>query len=98
MLWWTCAPLKRVWLEGMTLHVSNYLREIAVPVAAIDQVTESLWINIHPVTIRFNRTTPFGDSIVFMPKARLFALWSPHPVVAELEQLMATARMKHAGY
>lgn len=98
MIWWMCAPLKRVRLDGMILHVSNYLQEISVPVAAIERVAENRWVNIRPVTIHFNRTTPFGDSIVFMPTSRMFAFWSPHPVVAELEQLMVTARMRRAEY
>lgn len=94
MIGWMCAPLKRVRLDGMILHVSNYLQEIAVPVSAIERVTENRWINIRPVTVHLNRATPFGDSIVFMPKVRVFGFWSAHPVVAELEQLVATARAK----
>ncbi|MEO5559307.1 MAG: hypothetical protein ABIO49_05830 [Dokdonella sp.] len=98
IIWWACAPLKRVWLDGMVLHASNYLQEIAMPVAAIGRVTENRWTNVCTITIHFNRSTLFGDSIVFMPKARLFAFWSPHPVIAELEELAMTVRMRSAEY
>ncbi|MFC5488822.1 hypothetical protein [Dokdonella soli] len=68
------------------------MREIAVPVTAIDRVTEIRWINSNPVTVHFGRTTPFGDSIMFMPKARMFPMLSSHPVLAELERAAAQGR------
>lgn len=34
----------------------------------------------------------FGDKIVFMPKTRIFAMFSSHPVVKELKRL---ARESH---
>ncbi|MEO6690024.1 MAG: hypothetical protein ABIS07_01510 [Dokdonella sp.] len=94
MILWFCAPLKRVRMDGAILHVSNYLREIAVPLTSIDRVAENRWINIHPVTIHFRRTTEFGDAIRFMPTARMFGFFSAHPVVAELEQAVFAQRVQ----
>lgn len=91
---WFCARLKRVRLDGAILHISNYRREIAVPLTSVDRVTENRWINIHPVTIHFRRTTEFGDAITFMPTARPFGFWSAHPVVAELEQAVFAQRVR----
>jgi hypothetical protein len=82
---WIYAGLKRVRMDQDTLYISNFLREIAVPLSAVDSVTENRWLKIHPVTIVFRYPTEFGDRITFMPPFRMFAfIWSPHPVVAQL--------------
>lgn len=86
---WMCVPLKRVRMDGINLYISNYFREIRVPLAAVGDVTENRWINYHPVTIHFRRPTGFGKRITFMPTARLFSSWSSHPVVEELRQAAA---------
>jgi len=93
---WSCARLKRVRLDGGRLFVSNYLRESSVPLAMIDEVTENRWLNIRPVTLRFRGATDFGDRICFMPKARWFPFWRPHPIVEELRQLARAARTQRA--
>jgi hypothetical protein len=84
---WVCAGLKRVRVDEKSLYLSNYFREITVPLNMIAEVTENRWINIHPVTVHFLTTTEFGQKITFMPTMRFFGLWSSHPVVAELKQL-----------
>ncbi|WP_257385613.1 hypothetical protein [Tahibacter caeni] len=83
---WMCMPLKRVSIDDGNLYVSNYFREIKVPLAAIADVTENRWINIHPVTIHLKRDTEFGNRITFMPKSRMFSGFSSHPVVQELRR------------
>ena len=86
---WGCAGLKRVRMDSVNLYISNYLREISVPLTMISDVTENRWINIHPGTIHFRNATRFGQKVTFMPTIRLFGLWSSHPVVTELR--------RHAG-
>ena len=88
---WSCARLKRVRVDDKHIYVSNYRREISIPLSYIADVTEIRWINIHPVTVHFRKDTEFGRSITFMPTIRYFALWSSHPVVAELYQLSRQA-------
>src|SRR6476660_5211504 len=44
---WGCAGLKRVRLDAGHLYISNYWREIAVPLTLIADVTENRWINLH---------------------------------------------------
>ena len=83
---WGCAGLKRARMDSANLYISNYLREISVPLTMVCDVTENRWINIHPVTVHFRNVTPFGKKITFMPTIRLFGLWSSHPVVTELKQ------------
>jgi hypothetical protein len=79
--------IKRVRVDAAELHVSNYFKEISVPFAQIEKVTEIRWINWHPVTLKFRAATAFGSSVTFLPKMRPFGFWSTHPVVAELNRL-----------
>jgi hypothetical protein len=90
-IWWTCMRLKRVRMDERALYISNFSTEIVVPLNNVAAVTENRWINIHPVTIFFRSDTAFGSRIVFMPKARWFALWSSHPVVDEIRNAVALA-------
>ena len=83
-IWWSCIRLKRVRMDDKMLYISNYSSEIAVPLVNVAQVSENRWVNIHPITIEFHADTEFGSRVVFMPKVRWFALWSPHPVVEEI--------------
>jgi len=84
---WGGAGLKRVRLDSTSLYVSNYMKEITVPLNMIADVTENRWINIHPVTVHFRVNTEFGQKITFMPTVRFFSIWSSHPIVAELKHL-----------
>jgi hypothetical protein len=91
-IYWVGIRLKRVAIDDKALYVSNYRREIVVPLRDIEEVTEIRWINIHPVTIHFFRGTEFGNNIVFMPKVRWLAFCSSHPIVAEIRSAAARAR------
>ena len=90
-IWWSSMRLKRVRVDGKTLYVSNYRQEIALPLGSVERVSENRWINIHPVTLYFRRPTDFGSKIVFMPKMKMFLLWRSHPMVAEIERMVALA-------
>ena len=74
-------PLKRVILSDTSLHVSNFLREVVVPLRDVESVhqregTETV------IIVGFARRTAFGRRIVFSGIG-----WKPpqpHPIVAEL--------------
>ena len=89
--WWWCVPLKRVRVGDGALYVSNFRKEIVVPLTFIESVTENRWINVHPVTVHFRGDTEFGRKISFMPKSRVMFFWSSHPVVGELRRMVAAA-------
>lgn len=80
------ARLKYVSVDDDFLYVSNYVREIAIPLWDIYDVTENFWLKTHPVTVHLQHRSEFGDKIVFMPKTRFWGFTS-HPVVKELKQL-----------
>lgn len=72
-----CRPLKRVFLEGSNLRISNYFREVMVP---IDQIRESgfdpdLSVGINgesrPVVgLAIGGEKPFGGFVEFIPRSR----------------------------
>jgi hypothetical protein len=86
-IWWTCMRLKQVRVGDQSIYISNYLKEISIPIGMITDVRENRWINIHPVTIHFRGDTEFGQKITFMPERRFIAPWKRHPVVDELRLL-----------
>jgi len=92
-IYWSGIRLKEVSIDNDFLYVSNYLKEVSIPLSQIYDVTENRWVNIHPVTIHLNSPSEFGDKITFMPRTRFFALYSSHPVVNELKALARPKRM-----
>ena len=83
--------LKRVCLDDKAIYISNYLKEIRVPLKNVIGVSENRWINIHPVTLTFRDETHFGLSVVFMPTVR-FSFLSSHPVVSEIRMAVEQAK------
>ncbi len=82
------AGLKRVSLDGRRLLVSNYLREIRIPLDAVVDVRQNRWLNTRPITIYLREPTEFGDRVTFIPKSRFSILfWRIDPIVMELKQL-----------
>jgi hypothetical protein len=65
--------LKRIVLEGNRLRISNYLREITVPLSDVARVgvDGSARVNNQPVAVlEFRRTTDFGDQVPFIPASQ----------------------------
>jgi hypothetical protein len=89
----TCAPLKRVKLNGPILVISNYRHDISVPVSEIAAVRQNRLINLRPVTITFRKETPFGNAVTFMPRVS-FRFFSEDDIVTRLRSL-AGARSEH---
>jgi len=92
MFFWTLIPLKVVSSDGCSLFVSNYLRSATIPLSDVADVRESRWLNIHRITIRFGRVTPFGWKITFMPTLDWLAFFRGHLVTKELRALVAAAK------
>lgn len=93
-IWWSCIRLKEVSVDDNFLYVSNYLKEVSIPLSEIYDVTENVWLNIHPVTIHLKSPSEFGDKIIFMPKVRFMSFFNlSHPVVNELKELARSKNM-----
>lgn len=91
-IYYFAIRLKDVSVDDEFLYVSNYLKTVKIPVSQIYDVTEIVWLNIHPVTIHLRSPSEFGTKIVFMPTMRYFGFFSSHPVVAELKQMSQSKR------
>ena len=91
-LYWFGTRLKQVEIDEQWLYVSNFLREVRIPLLDVEEVSENRWINTRPITVEFRRDTGFGTRIIFMPKTRWWGFWRPHPAVGELESAMRRVR------
>jgi hypothetical protein len=76
--------LKRVATDGTTLWISNYLREIEIPLGDVVDISENRWTNPRQVIVRMRYDRGFGERIRFMPRSRWVLPWREHPDVTEL--------------
>ena len=90
-----CMRLKKVDLDDVALHISNYRISVEDPLRGVEAISEGLPILPELVWISFRRPTEFGNKVVFMPKLRFFIRVSPHLIVNELRQLVSEARVQH---
>ena len=90
-IYWSCMRLKKVALDGDVLLISNFRKEIAIPLRDVDHVTGSIFMSPELVWLHFRRPTEFGTKIVFMGKWRFFSGFTRHPVVKELQRLIDRA-------
>jgi hypothetical protein len=89
LIWWTCARLKRVELNGTTLIISNYRDDIRVQAHDLAEVRQNRLINLRPITLTFKRETPFGKTVTFMPQVSR-RLFSEDDIVGKLRSLAST--------
>lgn len=82
-------PAKRVRMDDHSLYISNYCREIIIPIKSLVEIREKSWKlpNNFPVTLCFNPTTEFGNHISFLPRKHFSPIWNPNPDIAELRRL-----------
>jgi len=76
-------PLKRVRMDEQALYVSNYLREVRVPLADVQEVTQGGWLSTRPVTVLLWRDSEFGRRIMFLPETS-WRWWGANPKIEEL--------------
>jgi hypothetical protein len=68
---WIAVRLKRVGYFGRELVIANYWREARVPFEQVEAVEPVWWFRSRVVRIRFNRSTPLGSCVYYLPK------WGP---------------------
>ncbi len=84
-MYFTVMRYKKVSVDDRFLYVSNYCKEIKVPLSNIADVTEIKWIRTRPITIHLKRDSEFGRKIVFTPKMNGFRIFADNPLIAELK-------------
>ena len=90
----TTMKYKKVALDDEFLYVSNYLKEIKIPLSHVGDVTEFKWIRNRPITIHLRTESEFGRKITFTPKSNGFRIFADNPMIAELK---AAAQAAGAG-
>ena len=96
--WWcltTYVPLKVVSVERPNLWVSNYVKEVAVPLSEVKQVAEVEQFKQKLIVLSLKRPTEFGREIKFLPRAEL-RLLKEHSVVHELRVMAKAQEMVQA--
>ena len=91
---WSCVGLKRVALTDDALHVSNFRREIVVPLRSVEDVQQRR-LGLNAIVVHVAGDTDFGKRITFLPKGRYRFLSWTHPMVDRLRDAVAAA--KRAG-
>lgn len=92
IIYWFYFRLKKVSVFGEFFYVSNFLKEIKIPITDVEKITENVFVNHHPITIHLTEKSEFGRKIVFMPTFRLFAFFSSHPITEELRGLVRSKK------
>jgi hypothetical protein len=82
----TIMRYKKVAVDDEFLYVSNYRKEIKIPVSKIEDVSQIKWFRTRPVTIYLKEDSEFGREIVFTPKLGGFQVFADNPVVKELKE------------
>jgi hypothetical protein len=81
-----CIPLKRVLMNGSDLIISNYVREVRVPLRRIRRVSEGRFQNPRSIRVFFDEDVGFGASVLFMPTQKFVWPWQEHPIAEELRR------------
>ncbi len=64
-------PLKNVSVDGQFLRVSNFLKEIVIPLTKVKCVRQIEEFRSKLIGISFQASTKFGQQIKFMPDGLL---------------------------
>lgn len=83
---------KRVWIEGETLVVSAYGKDVPIPLGDVESVSVARFVKPDRVTIRFCRATTWGNQIVFFPPLQWRKVGQPHAVVTDVAAAAQAAR------
>lgn len=65
---WVTVHLQLVGYRGKEMVVANYWREARIPLQHVEAVEPVWWYKGRLVRVRFNRRTPFGSIVYYMPK------------------------------
>ena len=94
----TVMRYKKVSVDERFLYVSNYRKEIKIPISDIADVTEIKWIRTRPITIYLKNDSEFGRKIVFMPKFNGFRIFADNPIVAGLKEAAKIAENNNLNF
>jgi len=87
-LFWFSARIKNVRLRGDHLIVSDYRSEELIPLLQVEEVGETRIWNPKLIKLRLVRSGQWGNEIIFIAPIRLQFVFSDHPLVKELRDMI----------
>lgn len=91
--YWISIRLKKVTLKDDLLLISDFRKQVEIPLRDVERVSGSILMNPELVWLHLARPTEFGEKIVFMAKFRFFSGLTRNPVVEELDRLIRLQRL-----
>jgi hypothetical protein len=85
-MFFTTGDVKKVYLDGKKLIVSNFYSKIEIDVEQISGVDGSTFLSPRLVWFTLKEPSSYGKKITFLPKHRMSAGLGKHPVVQELQK------------
>lgn len=85
---WFSARLKTVRLQGDHLVVSDYRSEELIPLLQIEEVKETRLWNPKLIKLHLIRSGQWGNEIIFIAPIRFQLVFSDHPLVKELRDMI----------
>ncbi|WP_422362113.1 hypothetical protein [Reichenbachiella sp.] len=85
MIYYGCLRAKNVHIDDNYLYVSNYRKNIQIPLDNIKNVSDNIMFSPRPIFIEFNNQTEFGKKIMFIGYTEMFLFCSTHPAVKEVK-------------
>lgn len=82
----TVGRIKKVEFDGDNFHVSNYFKSEVINISKIKAVSGSILLSPELVWFKLREKTKFRQTIIFIPKIRLFSGFSQNPMVKELRE------------
>jgi hypothetical protein len=94
LIWIGLVQLQRVHIDYEYIYVSNFFRTAQIPLNNLEEVTDTWLLNYHPIWLHFKSPTEFGNTVMFMPRTDITAMFSTHPITKELRTLITEQKMK----
>lgn len=89
---WLSYRLTVVSVLDDTLIISDYFKEIRVPLSDVFDVKEMRWMQPYWITIHFRKSTEFGETVMFVPPFRFASFWIANPLVNEIKELVSRSK------
>jgi hypothetical protein len=100
-LWLMGGNLKRVFIDGDQIVISNYFKTCRIPISQINSVSENILFAPKIIYITFNVKTIFGQKIKFIPRGSPVDMLSyfggTHSIVKYMEKCIADNTDKKKG-
>ena len=85
LIYYVCIRAKKVDIDDNFLYISNFRKNIQVPLENVKNVSDNVLLSPRPIFIEFHNTTEFGKKIMFIGYTEMFLFFSAHPAVKEIE-------------